>query len=157
MAERTFRAIGRPDLITDPRFRTNADRVKNAAILDGTGERVVAPALGADLDDIDVAAEREPRAAAGTGQGEAPERVALRFRPGPVRVRADRREVVLAKLGPQPERLAALGEKLEHRLLVAGERRNPDGGREVRDKRVRPQCRYGVGARAGSSSWRAAI
>src|SRR2546430_11001658 len=35
MAERTFRAIGRPDLITDPRFRTNADRVKNAAILDG--------------------------------------------------------------------------------------------------------------------------
>src|SRR5947199_2329423 len=35
MAERTFRAIGRSDLITDPRFRTNADRVKNAAILDG--------------------------------------------------------------------------------------------------------------------------
>ena len=34
MAERTFRAIERPDLIDDPRFRTNADRVKNAATLD---------------------------------------------------------------------------------------------------------------------------
>jgi crotonobetainyl-CoA:carnitine CoA-transferase CaiB-like acyl-CoA transferase len=34
MAERTFRAIERPDLIDDPRFRTNADRVRNAATLD---------------------------------------------------------------------------------------------------------------------------
>jgi len=34
MAERTFTAIGRPDLIDDPRYRTNADRVKNAAELD---------------------------------------------------------------------------------------------------------------------------
>lgn len=34
MAQRTLRAIGRPDLIEDPRFRTNADRVKNAEALD---------------------------------------------------------------------------------------------------------------------------
>jgi crotonobetainyl-CoA:carnitine CoA-transferase CaiB-like acyl-CoA transferase len=34
MAERLFRAIGRPDLIDDPRYRTNADRVANAAELD---------------------------------------------------------------------------------------------------------------------------
>jgi crotonobetainyl-CoA:carnitine CoA-transferase CaiB-like acyl-CoA transferase len=34
MAERTFRAIGRPDLVDDARYRTNADRVKNAAELD---------------------------------------------------------------------------------------------------------------------------
>jgi crotonobetainyl-CoA:carnitine CoA-transferase CaiB-like acyl-CoA transferase len=34
MAERTLRAIGREDLIDDPRFRTNADRVKNAEPLD---------------------------------------------------------------------------------------------------------------------------
>jgi crotonobetainyl-CoA:carnitine CoA-transferase CaiB-like acyl-CoA transferase len=34
MAERLLRAIGRPDLIDDPRFRSNADRVKNAAALD---------------------------------------------------------------------------------------------------------------------------
>jgi crotonobetainyl-CoA:carnitine CoA-transferase CaiB-like acyl-CoA transferase len=34
MAERLFRAIGRPDLIEDPRYRTNADRVANAADLD---------------------------------------------------------------------------------------------------------------------------
>jgi crotonobetainyl-CoA:carnitine CoA-transferase CaiB-like acyl-CoA transferase len=30
MAERVFRAIGRADMIDDPRFRTNADRVRNA-------------------------------------------------------------------------------------------------------------------------------
>ncbi|HEX2648981.1 MAG TPA: CoA transferase [Burkholderiales bacterium] len=34
MAERTFRAIGRPELIDDPRYQTNADRVKHAAELD---------------------------------------------------------------------------------------------------------------------------
>ena len=34
MAERLFRAIGRPDLIDDRRYRSNADRVKNAADLD---------------------------------------------------------------------------------------------------------------------------
>jgi crotonobetainyl-CoA:carnitine CoA-transferase CaiB-like acyl-CoA transferase len=30
MAERLFRAIGRADMIADPRFRTNSDRVRNA-------------------------------------------------------------------------------------------------------------------------------
>jgi crotonobetainyl-CoA:carnitine CoA-transferase CaiB-like acyl-CoA transferase len=34
MAERLFRAIGRADLIDDPRYRGNADRVKNATELD---------------------------------------------------------------------------------------------------------------------------
>ena len=34
MAERTFSAIGRPELAEDPRYRTNADRVKHAAELD---------------------------------------------------------------------------------------------------------------------------
>src|SRR5258708_30162118 len=34
MAERLFRAIGRPDLIDDPRYRGNAVRVRNAAELD---------------------------------------------------------------------------------------------------------------------------
>ena len=34
MTERVFRAIGRSDLIDDPRYRTNADRVKRAAELD---------------------------------------------------------------------------------------------------------------------------
>jgi len=29
MAERLFRAIGRPDMIEDPRFRTNADRLRH--------------------------------------------------------------------------------------------------------------------------------
>jgi crotonobetainyl-CoA:carnitine CoA-transferase CaiB-like acyl-CoA transferase len=32
MAERLFRAIGRPDMIADPRFRTNSDRVRHAAL-----------------------------------------------------------------------------------------------------------------------------
>ncbi|HWK46874.1 MAG TPA: CoA transferase [Stellaceae bacterium] len=35
MAERLFRAIGRPDLVGDPRFRTNADRLRHAEALDG--------------------------------------------------------------------------------------------------------------------------
>jgi len=34
MAERLFRSIGRPDLNNDPRYRTNAERVKHAKQLD---------------------------------------------------------------------------------------------------------------------------
>ncbi len=34
MAERVFRAIGRPELIKDPRYATNAERVKHAEDLD---------------------------------------------------------------------------------------------------------------------------
>jgi len=34
MAERVFRSIGRPELIEDPRFRINAERVKHAEALD---------------------------------------------------------------------------------------------------------------------------
>ena len=34
MAERLFRSIGRPDLVDDPRFRTNADRLRNVEALD---------------------------------------------------------------------------------------------------------------------------
>ncbi|CAN7736820.1 CoA transferase [Bosea sp. LjRoot9] len=34
MTERLFRAIGRPDLIEDPRFRTNADRLRHVEELD---------------------------------------------------------------------------------------------------------------------------
>jgi len=34
MAERILRMVGRPDLIEDPRFRTNADRLKNVEELD---------------------------------------------------------------------------------------------------------------------------
>jgi crotonobetainyl-CoA:carnitine CoA-transferase CaiB-like acyl-CoA transferase len=34
MAERVLVSIGRPDLVDDPRYRTNADRVKNAESLD---------------------------------------------------------------------------------------------------------------------------
>ena len=43
MAERVFTAIGRSDLIDDPRYRTNAERVKNAEELDAIiGEFVAA-------------------------------------------------------------------------------------------------------------------
>ena len=34
MAERVFRSVGRPDLVDDPRYRTNAERVKHAEELD---------------------------------------------------------------------------------------------------------------------------
>jgi formyl-CoA transferase len=43
MAERTFTAIGRADLIDNPRYRTNNDRVKNAEELDAIiGEFIAA-------------------------------------------------------------------------------------------------------------------
>jgi crotonobetainyl-CoA:carnitine CoA-transferase CaiB-like acyl-CoA transferase len=50
MAERVFRAIGRPDMIEDPRFRTNADRVRNAEACEAPlrafiAERTLAEAL----------------------------------------------------------------------------------------------------------------
>ena len=35
MTEKLFRSIGRPDLIEDPRFRTNPDRLRNWEVLDG--------------------------------------------------------------------------------------------------------------------------
>jgi crotonobetainyl-CoA:carnitine CoA-transferase CaiB-like acyl-CoA transferase len=35
MAERLFHAMGRPDLLNDPRFRTNTDRVRNNDAIDG--------------------------------------------------------------------------------------------------------------------------
>jgi crotonobetainyl-CoA:carnitine CoA-transferase CaiB-like acyl-CoA transferase len=35
MAERLFRAIGRPEMIDDPRFRTNTDRVRHIEECDG--------------------------------------------------------------------------------------------------------------------------
>jgi crotonobetainyl-CoA:carnitine CoA-transferase CaiB-like acyl-CoA transferase len=35
MAERVFRAIGKPEMIDDPRFRTNTDRVRNIDACDG--------------------------------------------------------------------------------------------------------------------------
>jgi crotonobetainyl-CoA:carnitine CoA-transferase CaiB-like acyl-CoA transferase len=35
MAERVFRAIGRPEMIDDPRFRTNTDRVRHIEECDG--------------------------------------------------------------------------------------------------------------------------
>ncbi|MDE2198979.1 MAG: CoA transferase [Rhodospirillales bacterium] len=43
MTERLFRAISRPDLIDDPRFRTNADRLRHAEELDAIiGEFIAA-------------------------------------------------------------------------------------------------------------------
>ncbi len=42
MAERLFYAIGRPDLVDDPRFRSNADRVRHAEELDAIIEAFIA-------------------------------------------------------------------------------------------------------------------
>jgi crotonobetainyl-CoA:carnitine CoA-transferase CaiB-like acyl-CoA transferase len=36
MARRVFQAIGRPDMIEDPRFRSNSDRLKHRALVDET-------------------------------------------------------------------------------------------------------------------------
>ena len=42
MAERVFRAIGRPEMIDDPRFRTNTDRVRNIDECDGAVAEFIA-------------------------------------------------------------------------------------------------------------------
>jgi crotonobetainyl-CoA:carnitine CoA-transferase CaiB-like acyl-CoA transferase len=42
MAERLFRAIGREDMIDDPRFRTNTDRVRNIDECDGAVAEFIA-------------------------------------------------------------------------------------------------------------------
>ncbi len=50
VAERIFRAIGRPELITDPRFATNNDRLANIDQLDD----VIGDWIGAHpLDEVD--------------------------------------------------------------------------------------------------------
>jgi len=56
MSERVFRAIGRADLIDNPRYRTNADRVKNAAELDAIiGEFIAKMDIEEALDFFDKA------------------------------------------------------------------------------------------------------
>ena len=50
MTERLFRVIGRPDLIDNPRYRTNADRVRNAAELDAViGDFIAGMTLAENL------------------------------------------------------------------------------------------------------------
>ena len=50
MSERLFRAIGREDMVSDPRFRTNADRLKNMDELDAIiGAFVAARSLDDNL------------------------------------------------------------------------------------------------------------
>jgi formyl-CoA transferase len=50
MAERLFRAIGRPDMIDDPRFRTNTDRVHNIDACDGAvADFIAARTLDANM------------------------------------------------------------------------------------------------------------
>jgi crotonobetainyl-CoA:carnitine CoA-transferase CaiB-like acyl-CoA transferase len=48
MAERTFRAIGKPEMIDDPRFRTNTDRVRNIDACDGAVADFIAARTLAD-------------------------------------------------------------------------------------------------------------
>jgi crotonobetainyl-CoA:carnitine CoA-transferase CaiB-like acyl-CoA transferase len=48
MAERLFRSIGRPELIDDPRYRTNAERVKHAEALDAIIGEFIAQRTQAD-------------------------------------------------------------------------------------------------------------
>ncbi len=51
MTERLFRAIGRPDLIDDPRFRTNSDRLAHVNEVDQVvGDFVAARTLAENLD-----------------------------------------------------------------------------------------------------------
>jgi crotonobetainyl-CoA:carnitine CoA-transferase CaiB-like acyl-CoA transferase len=50
MAERVFRAIGKPEMIDDPRFRTNTDRVRNIDLCDAAvGEFIAARTLAENM------------------------------------------------------------------------------------------------------------
>ena len=50
MAERVFRAIGKPEMIEDPRFRTNTDRVRNIDACDAAvGEFIAARTLAENM------------------------------------------------------------------------------------------------------------
>src|SRR5271165_6663416 len=50
MAERVFRAIGKPEMIDDPRFRTNTDRVRNIDACDSAvGEFIAARTLAENM------------------------------------------------------------------------------------------------------------
>lgn len=61
VAERIFRAIGRPELITDPRFATNNDRIEHIDELD----EIIGSWIGTHtLDEVMEAFEREAAAAA---------------------------------------------------------------------------------------------
>ncbi|MBE9607598.1 CoA transferase [Acetobacteraceae bacterium H6797] len=56
MTEKLFRSIGRPELITDPRFAVNAERLKHHEILDGIiGEFVGARSMAENLAHFDAA------------------------------------------------------------------------------------------------------
>jgi len=57
MAERVFRAIGKPEMIDDPRFRTNTDRVRNIDACDGAVADFIAARSLADNMAIFEAAE----------------------------------------------------------------------------------------------------
>jgi crotonobetainyl-CoA:carnitine CoA-transferase CaiB-like acyl-CoA transferase len=57
MAERLFRAIGRADMIDDPRFRTNTDRVRNIDACDGIVAAWIAERTLADVMAVFEAAE----------------------------------------------------------------------------------------------------
>ena len=52
MAERVMRTIGRPELVDDPRFRTNADRLKNVEALDSIIADFFAKLTQADAVDL---------------------------------------------------------------------------------------------------------
>lgn len=50
MAERVFRAIGKPEMIDDPRFRTNTDRVRNIDACDAAvGEFIASRTLARNM------------------------------------------------------------------------------------------------------------
>lgn len=52
MAERVFEAIGRPELVQDPRFRTNSDRVRNLHVCDAIVAEFIRTRTRSDVIDL---------------------------------------------------------------------------------------------------------
>jgi crotonobetainyl-CoA:carnitine CoA-transferase CaiB-like acyl-CoA transferase len=122
MAERLFRAIGRADMIDDPRFRTNTDRVQNIEECDGAVASFIAARTATPVYDIDQLMD-DPHVGARGVLVEAPDAEAgsvvmhnviprLSETPGALRVAApvlgQHTAELLAGIGYDAERRAAL-------------------------------------------------
>ena len=116
MAERLFRAIGRDDMITDPRFRTNTDRVRNAEDCEAPIVEFIARAHAGREHGGLRAPPRSPRRRSTTSTSSSPTRMCRRARsssscPTPRWARAD------AQHHPAPVRHARAAAHARRRAL----------------------------------------
>ena len=119
-------------------FMSTEPRPCSAAVLERARPRPVPPRRRPGPDDVDVAVERTAarRRRPGAWPSGPTARRAAPPRPGGRGWRAQRGEVVRVQVGLEPARGGQLGERLEHRPLVAGDARDPQDRRRVAGERA---------------------